>query len=641
MTELAVLLLQCVSCIGYGAVLLRLLKVDGELQWTQRLSWSFVLGIGVLGWLLFFVGVSNLFSTVPMLVVLVIGALGLFLLGRPVGQSYITLTMLEKLLLAALFGALTLDSLEGMSPPADADTLAYHFATPKLFLEAGRIFFIPRAVDGAVPMLLQMTYASALGLGGEIAMTLWTMVAGWGTALLLYVIARSHMSRAWALTITLIWLSAPVVLYGGGSGQVEIRNAGFVLLGVAALMRVRETGLVRYAAIAGMAAGLFVASKYTGLLFGAAAIPALLTVRRWPLQVVVFGFMALVAGFQWYLWNFLHTGDPVFPMLFPMIGDALYPYWDAAHHQALQNDLFLGERAVPDTLLWMLAYPFLATFSIFAKFDSERAGMGPFLFLIVPFVVAGFWRFRREIKSGPWLVAVSILSVFYVLWFLSGSSQRVRHLSPLFPVALLICAYLATRWSASSGAKWPLALAALLSIGIQLAGHGASSLNYARHVFTDESRDAFYERNVSGYEAVKWINDNLTDQDKVLFIDRQLNYLIDKPLYYAHPSNETFADIRPDAENPGRYYHQLQDLGVTHILTHVLTNTLNTGAATQNVQGNGQWRSILAAGCAQEAGRVAYRSIRSRSLNATAPITGQQLILRLDSGACVLEGQSR
>jgi len=635
MTGLAVLLLQAAACLGYGAGALRLLKADGALHWGERASWSFVLGIGVLGWLLFFVGISGLFSTFPMLIVLIAGVPGIVLLGRPDAQALPTLSMVERFLLAILLLALALDSLEGLSPPADADTLAYHFATPKLFLQAGQIFFIPRAVDGAAPLLLQMTYTSALGLGGEVALTLWTMVSGWGAALLLYVLARNYMSRAWALAITLIWLTTPVVLYGGGTGQVEIRNAGFVLLGLAALMRARETGWLRYVAVAGLAAGLFIASKYTGLLFAAAIVSVLLTLRRWPLQALVFGGMALLAGFQWYLWNFLNTGDPVFPMLFPLIGGADYPYWDAAHHLALHNDLFLGERAIPNTPLWMLAYPFLATFSTFSAFDSERAGMGPFLLLILPFAVAGFWRFRRDIKDGPWLVALIVLSVFYVLWFLGGSSQRVRHLTPLYPVALLACAYLATRWSESAKVTWPLVLAAMLTLGIQMAGHGASSLNYARHIFADESRDAYYQRNISGYGAVKWINDNLKDTDKVMFVNRQLHYLINVPSYYGHPSNENFVDIRPTANNPKRYFQQLHDLGISHVLT--TSPPMNRLLTKSESLGAGQLRAVMAAGCATEITRVPVRAIRSRSLGSMGSVLGWQSIVKLGPPTCAME----
>jgi len=635
MTALAVLVLQVLSCVGFGAAGLRLLRIDKSLQWGERVSWSFVLGIGVLGWGLFFIGVAGLLTPLPMAVLLIAGFPGIAFLGVPDGQSGEAYSTLERLLLVGLLLALSLDSLEGVSPPADADSLAYHFATPKMFLQEGRILFIPRAVDGAVPLLQQMTYASALGLGGEKSLTLWTMVSGWGAALMLFTLARNHMSRAWALAITLIWLTTPAILYGGGSGQVEVRNAGFVLLAVAALIQGRETAWLRYAAVAGLAAGLFIASKYTGLLFALAAAGSLLTLKRWPMQAVVFGGMALLAGFQWYLWNFIHTGDPVFPMLFSLIGDAIYPFWDANHQQALRHDLFMGERAIPNTPLWMLAYPFLATFATSGLFDSDRAGMGPFIFLILPFAVAGFWRYRRAIATGPWLVPLIVLTLFYALWFLSGSSQRVRHLTPIYPVALLTCAYLAIRWSESAKAPWPLYLAGFFALGIQVAGDGASSFNYARHVFTSESRETFYKRNVRGYETAKWANDNLSSTDKVVFTMRQLNYLIDVPSYYSHRASENLIDTRQVADNPRRFYQQLKDIGATHIMSSLIWE--GRPATEVELRGFGQWQALMELGCVKEIGRLPYTSIISRSLNTMGTTGVWQVILKLDDADCALK----
>ena len=63
----------------------------------------------------------------------------------------------------------SLDLLEGLLPHGDADTLAYHFAMPKLMSETGGIVFTPRAVDGAVPLLIQMTYVPMLLIGGALA----------------------------------------------------------------------------------------------------------------------------------------------------------------------------------------------------------------------------------------------------------------------------------------------------------------------------------------------------------------------------------------------------------------------------------------------------------------------------------------
>ena len=69
-------------------------------------------------------------------------------------------------------------------------------------LAAGRLEFVPRAIDGAVPLLIQMTYVPALGLGGEHALTLWTQVSGWGLGLLIYKACRRHLDAPWSLAVT-------------------------------------------------------------------------------------------------------------------------------------------------------------------------------------------------------------------------------------------------------------------------------------------------------------------------------------------------------------------------------------------------------------------------------------------------------
>ena len=162
-----VLALELACCLGLGAAALHLLRVLPDLRWDERLSWSFAIGFGLLGWVLFFFGAAGLFSGAALLALLIIGALGMVFLragptwqlGRPELPDWV--------LILAFAVVFTFDLLEGLSPPSDADSLAYHFALPRQFLEAGALVFQPRALDGAIPLLTQMTYVPALGLGGE------------------------------------------------------------------------------------------------------------------------------------------------------------------------------------------------------------------------------------------------------------------------------------------------------------------------------------------------------------------------------------------------------------------------------------------------------------------------------------------
>ena len=54
MTASLTLVLMIAACTGFGAVSLRILGTFGDLSSRERLTWSFAIGYGVLGWLLFF-----------------------------------------------------------------------------------------------------------------------------------------------------------------------------------------------------------------------------------------------------------------------------------------------------------------------------------------------------------------------------------------------------------------------------------------------------------------------------------------------------------------------------------------------------------------------------------------------------------
>ncbi len=632
MTALLILLLQTAACIGFGAFSLRLAGVSKFLLWSERLAWSFILGMGLLGWLVFFVGILGAFTTGPLVGTLGLGICGLYFLGRPISIDAIHLSLIERLLISLLALVAVLDCFEGIAPPADGDSLAYHFNLPKEFLRDQKITFVARAIDGAVPLLIQMTYVPVMGLGGEKALTLWTMISSWGVAYFLFVLCQRHLGRTWSLALTLIWMTTPAVLYGGGSGQVEVRIAGFVLLTIAALMRAKETGLARYVVIAGLAAGMFVGAKYTGLMFAAACGFYLLLLRQWPKQMVVFGVTSVALGFQWYFWNWLHTGDPLFPVLFDLIGPDTYGFWNAEHHVFFKIRHFAAETHLPNTPLWMVLYPFISTFATSPKFDSERVGLGPLLLMLFPMIAYGVWKMRAKIPASPWLGPAIVLLVFYSVWYLTGSSQRVRHLLPVYPVLLLLCGVVIRKIDDDRRVRVPVLVAGFLTIGLQVAANGASSLNYLRYVIPGESRDAFLSRNVSGYAAVEWINRNLKPTDRVLVADRQLLYLLNTQTYFGHNFAQIEIDLLSTQTDPERFYRELREQKITHILS--LPEPRQGHPATAAAAGYGLWRPLLKIKCLKIIGNTDFRFVRSRSLTPPAASDRQHLILELDTATC-------
>jgi 4-amino-4-deoxy-L-arabinose transferase-like glycosyltransferase len=584
----------------------------------ERRAFEFAFGVGVLGWLAFFLGVAGLFQTPWLIGLAALGVAGL-LIRPPPATAHTEFAAPDRwvwILLVILALLVALDLAEAFSPPADADSLAYHFELPRRYLEAGELFFLPRAVDGASPMLLHMTYVMALGMGGERALTLWAGILGWAPALLLYVVAVRHIERRWALALAVILLSTPAVVYGGGAGQLETK---LILFAVAASLCAAEalrTGGLRYAALAGAAAGCYLAAKYTGVFFVAVCGAPLLLQRRWLSHGAVFGALALLAGGQWYVWNAVHSGDPMFPLLYKWLG-ATDEYWSA--QAAAFLDYYASEAPAPSDLWLLVSYPFRATLGGMEIWDAGRTGLGPYGLLILPFALAGAWRARDRLRRHPLAVPVLIAALYYAVWILTGTSQRVRHVLPIYPIFLIAATTAAVRFAEARRVALPLAAAAALTILIQSGGAAVYGLNYLRHLTAGETREAFLARTVARYGPVPWINANLHQTDRILITERQIAYLIDVPTYGAFPRYQNLVNLRPGESDSKRFFAEIRRLGITHVL--MAPSLADYAAGVRHIWTNELGDYLLAlqrAGCA----RVLYTTAMVAPVSRTVPTLG-------------------
>ncbi len=621
-------LLKVLCCLGLGAATLRLLKIDDGLAGGEHWAIAFATGFGILGWLIFPLGVLGGLSPLPLTALLSAGALAAPLLRRSGSPFTMPKPDATGWVLLALLGLIGMfDLMEGIAPPADADTLAYHFAVPQQFVKAGRIDFILQALNGAVPFGVQMTYIPALALGGELAATLWVMISGWAAAALLFTLSRRHLGFNWSLAVTLIFLTTPAVIYGAGSGQVETRIALFVMVTAWASVRAIETGRANYAVLAGLSAGFFVAAKYTGHLFAAGSGLVVIFQRRWLLHGTVFAAALLAAGFQWYVWNGIHTGDPVFPMLFQWLGRDDLVLWTKAHDITFKSLYFRSENPFPRTIFWFALFPFKATLDFSGLPDAGRVGLGPYGLLVFPFAALGLWRFRERVRQSPLLVFAAMAFLFYVLWFFGGGSQRLRHLVPILPLFLICVTVAAERLTASGTFRGPLLVLIVATIFIQTAGHGLFALNYFKFLAVDKDRQAFLARNVNGYAAVPWINANLEKTDQIFIVQRQLRYYLSIPRFFGSPL-QAAVEMRPDQTDSRKFYKQIQDVGITHFLVN--------GEDNAGVMNYPAPMSFLnKAGCLDLLKRFEGQRVRSRTLPTLLSNRQSQDVLRLKDEGCL------
>lgn len=549
-------------CLGYGGWLLRLLGLNTQIGPGEKLAWAGAIGFGFLGVLMFPLSMAGLLQQPVLWAVLVFGLPGLFWLGRmplPSDLARNDLALLTLLVLVLLI-LLTV----GLAPPTDADSLAYHFARPKQILAEGHLTFIPRAVDGAAPLLVQLTYLPALALGGEKAMTLWATVSAVFPLLAIALVARRWLDRRWSLLLALLLLTTPAMLYGIGSGQVETRIVPFVFFAGLCLHRARSSRDLRWLLLAGLLAGSFAAAKYFGLFFVAGCGLLCLAQRRWLAGGTLFGLGALITGCPIYLWNWSVTGDPLFPALFQALGLADSQYWTQDQAKYFADEYLGAEKPAPTTLGWFLLYPFKATLDGLPGWESLRTGFGPLWLLLLPFALLAVPARALTLLRHPltWMLLAAFL--FYALWFFLGASQRIRHLVPIYPillVALMVASAKCARY------RKPVLAACLLTLVLQLGG----LLLYARPALAyqagDGTREDFVQRYVPNFAPVPWLNQHLGPKDRLLYFERQLTYYLDIPYFYAAGGYQVQLSLRFGAtDDQALRWTQAMKLGITHML---------------------------------------------------------------------------
>jgi len=618
-------LLLFAAALGAGAGLLAVTRTLPGMASLEATAWSFALGFGALGWLIAFAGWAGVLHRPILAIACLILATGTILLrGTHRAPPRERRDKVFWLLCVALGVVMTIDLMEGLAPPADADSLAYHFALPKQFVAHGRIEFVPRAIDGAIPLLVQMTYLVALALGGETAMTLWCALSGWMAGLLTFTLARRHLGASWSLVVALLFMSAPAVIFGAGTGQVEVRAALFAAIAAVALARGALERHLGFIAVSALAAGCFAASKYTGLLYGAACGIALLL--TWPSArgLALFAGVGLLAGGPWYGWNWWHTGDPVFPVLFGVLGSS-EQYWTAAQDALFRSIYYKSENPLPIDPWRLLAYPFIATLFAPGAIESGRTGLGPWGLLVLPFAVGGLWRFRRQMRASPLFTIAVVVAGFYILWFVTGSSQRVRHLVPVLPLFLILTTVAAVRWADGLAVQRPLGLAVVLTLAVQFAAQTVFGVNYARYFLAGENRASFLTRNVQNYGFIAPAQAATTSRDRILVDQRQLIYLFDRDVFYYHILDQVQVRLDLVRHDPTTVLRQLRAQKISHILVRT-DDPLNAGAMD----------TLVAEGCAARVQDLIGQTFRSRTLADDQGQKALAALFRLKDEGCRL-----
>jgi hypothetical protein len=465
-----------------------------------------------------------------------------------------------------------------LAPPSgsDWDSLAYHLAIPKLYLQHHGFYYIDFASHANFPFLVEMLYTPALAA---------SFPSGWaklvhylyGMLLVLAVVmlTRRHFTAKAAPLAALAIAGMPLVMWEATTAYIDLATALYTVSAVYLLLEYFDKAELRSLIGCGVAAGLAASTKMTGLTL----IPILgiwLLIDRWAVVAVlrrrhagieagsetghygrVFGHSLIFAGFAllvcspWYIKTLIYTGNPVYPFFYSVFGGRDWTAELARNYSALQAHFGVGHD-----LASFLMLPFDLTFHSEKFYDTPGLFVGPILLVALPLLY--FARYQSRKLLGLTLFFLAQIVVWFAL------TQQSRYLIPSFALLAVIIAAIAY-----SDERFKLTRIALYFVFAATALFGVMTLvpliRIAEPVvFGHETQDAYLSRTLPIYPAEKWINRKTPDDAKIALFGDTRGFYLDRDYVWADPGHNV--RFTRDFASVDDFVAYLKGQGITHAM---------------------------------------------------------------------------
>jgi len=566
---LGVSILTLAACAGCGRLVGRLWRGKSDAP-IERLLIDTALGAGVLSLVFFVLGVLQLYR-LP-LILAVLGAFALALVAsvarsrRRLGGSLALPSQLSTFnfqlstLWPLLFIALALATLiPALAPPAmsDWDSLAYHLAVPKLYMQHGGTYHIGIMSHSNFPMLMEMLYLPAVALNlPEAARTLNWMFgillvgAVWG-------MAKKYFGDRAAMNAALGIAGMPIVLFIATTAYIDLMTALYTVMAVFLLVNHLRTRERPYLVGAAVAAGFAASTKMTGLV----TIPLILiwllvdrliTERKfeWKLGLTFAG-IALAVCAPWYVKTSIYTGNPFYPFFYGIFGGRGWTAEMAAVYSRSQAHFGMGHDI---TALLMLPWNLAMHSERF--YDTPGLFVGPIFLIAIPIL------FLAKYKSRELIGLLGFFAAYLAIWF--GLSHQSRYLVPAFAVLAVLVSGLVHTDERLANARRTLTLVFALTALFGIFTIWPAIKSSAPVVFGQESRDDYLSRSLDIYRADQFVNERLPANARIALMGDTRGYYLNRAYTWADWGHKAeFSRRYSSAEDFAGY---LKSRGITHVM---------------------------------------------------------------------------
>jgi len=469
------------------------------------------------------------------------------------------------------------------------DSIAYHLADPKLYIDAHRIYPIYWEHHSNFAFTGEMWYTFGLLFHSVPLAKLFHWSCGLGCALAIYRLGLRFLGQRAGVIAVIIFASTPLVFWEAGTAYVDLVATFFTTLTLLTVSIGIAEDDDKWLCLSAVMMGLTLSSKATAVislgLFAVGLLYWRLRVKRQPIgpvvrQVALWCVIALVVGCPWYVKSIAYTGNPIYPFYFKLFGGKYWSLQNGAAYDAANTYFGVGHQPVnllmaPWNLVMYLMpghpasmYPNLghgnAGNKPFNDFPTEFGTLSPVL--LAALFVPAFLRLRNGVGDAFVKSIAAFAGASMLVWLVT--TQYGRYMLPFYPALCIIAAWAVDRALAlRTITGWT--LGALTGASVIFSGYLAVSLAEVQlPVATGrQTVDDYVGHGYGGYEAMQYINQQLPSGSKIAFYGNPLGFYCNKPYLWAEAGHSTFIpyDKMKSSDDLLAYFRS------THV-THVLVN---------------------------------------------------------------------
>ena len=538
---------------------------------------SFTIFYGLIGWLYFFVTyfgwVNHLLTNFLLATLLIISLIIFFKFNYfnylifKINKVHFNLKfcLLFSLCFLVLFG----DFLESISPLSNYDTLSYHLPIPLNIIEQNFLIVPERALTGYLPLLAHMNFIPLLIVGEEKLLRYFFFTCEILVFVLAFQLFKKKFNINLSMLLSLIVITLPVFIYSAGNGNIEIINILY-LLSLYVYFELKKNREIKdfNHVMPAILIGFYAASKLFGILFFLAYLIFLLLNKYNFKQILSFVIFFSIISFQWYLFMFLKTGTPIFPVFYDLIGFDNLSFWNIEQNNFFKDQIRNAGGNFYFKLKNFLIYPFNIFIFPLDKYGGVQLSYG-FLFIFSFPILAHylydlkFINIKNFLKKNNYL---QIFFIFYLLWYFLGSTLYFRYLLPtLLPLIILHIAWY-VKTLIYKKYYLLLNLSLFLILFFQITISFIHNFNYANYIFKNETKKKFYSRNIPYFGAIDWVNNNISTNDMVLTDIRAFRYLSKNNILAVQPLLQNSINISTNNSDNRLFFEQIKNHNIAYII---------------------------------------------------------------------------